>query len=134
MNRMFLLLACALILFTHTAIFKSIASHMYDAVYHLIISFCLIIILDRSTYKTDSTLISKILINPALIYLGKISYGIYLFHNFIPYYNYLDFSSIELTYHLNQFLRLLFVVLIAALSWQFFEKPILQFKKRFEYV
>jgi peptidoglycan/LPS O-acetylase OafA/YrhL len=133
MNRSFFLFVCALILFTHSASFKSMTFSYYDAVYHLIISFCLIIILDRSTYTTDSTIISKILMNPVLIYLGKISYGIYLFHNFIPYYKYLDFSSIELTYNLNQFLRLLIVIILAVFSWHFFEKPILQFKKRFEY-
>lgn len=78
---------------------------------------------------------APLLNNPLLIYLGKISYGIYLFHNFIPYLYGLELPSwLEpFSIYVAQFLRLLVLVGIASVSWYLIERPILQMKKRFEY-
>jgi peptidoglycan/LPS O-acetylase OafA/YrhL len=73
-----------------------------------------------------------------LVYLGKISYGLYLVH---------DFFIWSIFYTADRFPRMLFfqshkavgvplafglTVATAALSYHFFERPILKFKERFE--
>jgi peptidoglycan/LPS O-acetylase OafA/YrhL len=89
--------------------------------------------------------------NKGLIYIGKISYGIYLYHNFIPALYSKLFAKMGLEDRLipfggghtffpvvhNKFIMfpLFFVTLmaVATLSWYFFEQPINNLKSRFGY-
>jgi peptidoglycan/LPS O-acetylase OafA/YrhL len=72
-----------------------------------------------------------------LVYLGKISYGIYIFHLLVP----LAFSETakRLSFHYENSGFANFVVTslvtfgVAALSWQFFERPINGLKRHFRY-
>lgn len=79
---------------------------------------------------------SWVLNNKALIFLGKISYGIYLYHPIIPNY------TVDFLVRINQTIpwignHLLFIeqnsliVLTAWLSWRLIEQPILSLKKFF---
>lgn len=89
-----------------------------------------------------------ILENPVSNYLGKISYGLYLFHNLI--YNYyhtqptyptlriwhkatslLPFLNTSSILQLVYFYAL--TVLVAAVSWRFIERPINTLKDKFSY-
>src|SRR5450432_2161783 len=82
--------------------------------------------------------------NPWLIRMGKISYGIYLYHLIIPTLL-LKLSEKYLHFLLPLFQRggfyfmilliIQFTILIAvsALSWRFIEKPLLNLKKYFRY-
>lgn len=73
----------------------------------------------------------------ALIYLGKISYGLYVYHV-------LSLTIVRLVFggkmgHLLWFgaatgLALLLTIVLAALSYKFLESPFLNLKKRFTYV
>jgi len=77
--------------------------------------------------------LKKIFENKILVYLGKISYGLYLFHPFVGYfYKKLHFPPIQ-----NIFLRFIIfsVILIAvsSVSWFILEKPINSLKKYFKY-
>lgn len=90
---------------------------------------------------------SRILGNPALVFLGKISYGIYLFHNFIPLLlNSLlrllskqNMIFLPLTYSpkLNEqssifyLISFLILILISSASFFLFESKIQKFKKYF---
>lgn len=78
-----------------------------------------------------------------LIFLGKISYGIYLYHNFVPVINKYTLSAwldpifpgflaahTEKIHLLENFILL---ILLSWLSFVFIEKRILTFKKNFEY-
>jgi len=85
-----------------------------------------------------SVLDIKLRIPQPLIYLGKISYGLYLFHAFFLW---LIFDTADrwprMAYfqHHKQFaipLAFGLTVAISALSYRFFERPILKFKERFE--
>lgn len=79
--------------------------------------------------------------NKRLIYLGTISYGIYLFH--LPLYYYLN-NSFLITFLLEHAAPLknhewiiklplisLFTIILAGLSFRYFETPILKLKDRY---
>jgi peptidoglycan/LPS O-acetylase OafA/YrhL len=69
-----------------------------------------------------------------LVYLGSISYGIYLYHHFIfeiyAYYSRFYGWSDNL---LADLVKVVLSIGTAALSWKFIEQPILAFKDRFSY-
>lgn len=69
----------------------------------------------------------NILNNSWLQYIGKISYGIYLF---IPV-PWLVEQLLPNGRRLGLVLDVVLVILLASVSWYFFEKPILKFKERF---
>lgn len=79
-------------------------------------------------------------------YLGKISYGLYLYHNFI--YNYYHTKGNTLWGYLNEHIpmlhldffnftytvftiNLIILILVASFSWFFIEKPINAFKNKY---
>ena len=67
----------------------------------------------------------------ALIYLGQISYGLYVFHQ-------LSFELVNLLPQrpaaLTMALAMLFVIVLASLSYRLLETPFLRFKERFALV
>jgi peptidoglycan/LPS O-acetylase OafA/YrhL len=72
----------------------------------------------------------------ALRYLGRISYGIYLYHLFVPYFWWrsLAAAGVDIGVLPPLMLAALFVastVLLAALSWHYLELPVDRFKERF---
>lgn len=87
---------------------------------------------------------NKIFSNPVSSYLGKISYGIYLFHHHIPWLvrnlngreTRHNIGLIQLLPYIgNGYLtfaeQFLLLIAICSLSWFLFEKPILGLKERF---
>ena len=74
-----------------------------------------------------------------LVYIGKISYGIYLLHNFIPYIMENVLLKIDLYRWVESSKFLVFIINLFALltissfSWVFFEKKVNQLKKYFPY-
>ncbi len=84
--------------------------------------------------------------HPVSLYFGKISYGLYVYHNFI--YNHFHTTSNHPTFRIlrkiysyipslsgNQVFELLYyfalTTLVAALSWHFIEKPVNDLKDRY---
>jgi len=69
-----------------------------------------------------------------LVYLGSISYGIYLYHHFIfeifayywRFYGWNDSVAVDIG-------KVALSIAVAALSWRFVEQPILALKERFGY-
>jgi peptidoglycan/LPS O-acetylase OafA/YrhL len=82
-------------------------------------------------------LIGKTLELEPLVYLGKISYGIYLLHLFMPYIVKKAFSVFGLSSYLSlpvlTLLSSVATIILATISWHFLEKPINDLKKLFEY-
>jgi peptidoglycan/LPS O-acetylase OafA/YrhL len=73
-----------------------------------------------------------------LVYLGKISYGLYLFHFFLMWFTFARADRMGLVLWMNNHpaiaatLVMAATILLATLSYQLFEKPILRWKQRFE--
>jgi peptidoglycan/LPS O-acetylase OafA/YrhL len=66
-----------------------------------------------------------------VMYVGTISYGLYLYHGFMPYMLGRYISGFVDMSWLAQFALLTIATLaIAAASWRFFEAPVLRFKDR----
>lgn len=89
-----------------------------------------------------------ILENRILLFIGKISYGLYVFHNFIPW---IRSNAFDYCYsHLNNqyvglffakynvvadfFLNLTMLFLVAVVSWFAIELPLIKQKDKFKYI
>ena len=84
-----------------------------------------------------SDLLKKLLSNNIMVFLGKRSYGLYLFHilgNTITTFIMHSVLRISESYFLDFLLSFLITVLIATISYSFIEKPFLVLKKRYEVV
>jgi peptidoglycan/LPS O-acetylase OafA/YrhL len=77
-----------------------------------------------------------ILENKLLVYLGKISYGLYLYHFFILYMGnmILDGYNLIFSMEIKAIIFTLTSVLVASLSWKFVEYPINTLKNKYKYV
>lgn len=76
--------------------------------------------------------LGKFMSNKVLIYIGKISYGIYLYHSLV--FLLMRQAGINITNPLlKNTVGFLFLLLISSISWYFFEKPINNLKKYFLY-
>jgi peptidoglycan/LPS O-acetylase OafA/YrhL len=73
--------------------------------------------------------------NKTVLYLGRISYGLYLYHAFVPdiYYSCIMRFFPKLTGDADLFvLFFILSVLLASISWYLIEKPILNLKRYFQ--
>jgi peptidoglycan/LPS O-acetylase OafA/YrhL len=95
---------------------------------------CFIILKDHKNELSTAGIFN----NRLLIFIGKISYGMYLFHIFFPwmYYNFNDYINRWLPEQWSAYLfpitiieNFLMLILISWLSWRFIERPILGLKK-----
>ena len=75
------------------------------------------------TLTQSSKVLDAVLSNPVAVWIGSISYGLYVYH----------FPVIRalLPYELHPLIAPTLTVAIAALSWYLIEKPILKLKSRF---
>jgi peptidoglycan/LPS O-acetylase OafA/YrhL len=131
----FLFLALLVLIFVHTEIFRNLGPYVVVCWYYLLISFAFGLLIDRVADTINFRPVRWVLSNKVLLYIGKISYGIYLFHNFIPYFYGINFPGIlqSFSFYIIQCLRFLLLIAIASLSWYVYEKPILKLKGKFSY-
>jgi peptidoglycan/LPS O-acetylase OafA/YrhL len=80
----------------------------------------------------------KVLEYRPLLYLGKITYGIYIYHNLVPLVLVPIFDSFDIPLRVPSFsifiLSSLVTIVLAAISWHLIELPINRLKRHFEYV
>lgn len=96
-----------------------------------LIYFFLVGIASQSKFKNG---VKELLENKVSLYLGKISYGIYLIHNFMPeVFEKFIAQKLPPTDHLS--IRIVYwtflTITLASISWYLIEKPILKLKKYF---
>ena len=81
--------------------------------------------------------IGSFLSNKAVVWLGQVSYGVYLFHNIIPYGLKVVFGFLNISFPTNFWIQVILYALvtfpIVHLSWVLIEKPINNLKSRFAY-
>jgi peptidoglycan/LPS O-acetylase OafA/YrhL len=132
-HRWFILLAFFLIVTVQLPTFRILSAANFSAFYLLLISIAFGILINRVTYKIETLFLKQILNNKGLLYIGKISYGLYLYHNFIPYFYNIEIpvALTPISIYLTQCLRMLTLISIASFSWFFVEKPILRLKNRY---
>jgi len=119
---------CFLVAFITYLIYSEKVPSMFDviAVRFLYSVFCFWLI-GKASLGEFKNGFGAFLLHPAVIYLGRISYGIYIFHNFMSYiYGSLFFPGIDLLYFVT-------TVALASLSLKYFEKPINDLKRKFKY-
>ncbi|MDX5437587.1 MAG: acyltransferase [Pontibacter sp.] len=82
----------------------------------------------------------RVLSSKPMVYLGQISYGLYLFHNFIPYFTHKLLLNFNLNAGLTPGVYWMLLVnagvllLVSSLSWRWFESRLNVYKGRFPYV
>jgi peptidoglycan/LPS O-acetylase OafA/YrhL len=86
-----------------------------------------------------SGIIGKFLELSPMVYFGKISYGIYVIHNFVPYtinriLDFFNLSSYSSNYKLMLISWIISTILLSIISWHIVEKPINSFKRFVPYV
>ena len=81
--------------------------------------------------------IGKILELRLLVYFGKISYGIYIYHILVRHVVHQIFVLVGLVYPSSIWIKFalntVVTLIVAVLSWHFFEKPINDLKRYFRY-
>ncbi len=106
----------------------------------------LTVLIIHKTVNGFTGLTARLLSNRITVYLGKISYGLYVYHNFMPWLV-RCFKGTETAYPIpvTPFLKnigsntiiilglqLLLLIGISTLSWYFFERPLNKLKVYFE--
>lgn len=124
-----------LLIVVHTTYFKAISLQLFTALFYFLISVSFGIIIDRVADTVKAPFFAWILNNKMLLYIGKISYGVYLFHNFIPHFYGVDIPLLPsvLSFYVIQLLRLGVLIAVSTLSWVLIEKPILKLKDRYTF-
>jgi peptidoglycan/LPS O-acetylase OafA/YrhL len=72
-----------------------------------------------------------------LVYCGKISYGMYVYHQFAPPILAFGFGKVGMNYHehgwLNFLLGTVLTIVISSVSWHILEQPFNNLKRHFNY-
>lgn len=97
------------------------------ALIRLSCSVCCFFIIGLASESLIAGLPKLILQAKPVIYLGKISYGLYVYHHFMPWV-FLHFRVAN-----EQVFYLPVTILVSALSWHLFESPINNLKNKFNY-
>ncbi len=101
--------------------------------YKIILATLAAVIVSYLVGRADSS--SLVLCSRSLTYIGKVSYGIYVLHPIVLAYVAASAAHFGLLHGAGYFvaiaLYLAVAVGVAAVSFKFFEAPILRFKKRF---
>ncbi|OJV53738.1 MAG: hypothetical protein BGO31_02455 [Bacteroidetes bacterium 43-16] len=109
----------------------------YGHLKYTILAVFFMALIGKIAYTTSplATKFVKFLSNKPLAYIGKISYGIYLYHWVIQEFFTLGLQKVnlEIPAFLLVCIKITLSIVIAALSWNLIEKPILKLKDRYKY-
>jgi peptidoglycan/LPS O-acetylase OafA/YrhL len=88
-----------------------------------------------ASYSEFKDWVKRLLENSKIVFLGKISYGLYDYHVIILYLmgSIHVFHSVRLDFFATRSLFLLVTILVASASWFIIEKPLNDLKKHFSY-
>jgi peptidoglycan/LPS O-acetylase OafA/YrhL len=126
---LFLQIMMVLLFLSSNSIFKNTGWGIITGRSFTALVTCLLIF--HSSNNSLPFLLNKLLLQKPIVYLGKISYGMYILHPLIikTYRQYLEH---KVSAAFPEFIALfLAIVLFAAISWELFEKRILLYKNKF---
>jgi peptidoglycan/LPS O-acetylase OafA/YrhL len=115
-----------------TSDFMTITNALFN---RTLISISSVYVIGLAAFSQFSGHTGRFLENKAIVYLGKISYGIYVYH-YVLMYLFEDFSPTDLTkldLMLSRVACLLLTIGLASVSWAIFEKPFNDLKRYFPY-
>lgn len=96
------------------------------------------LIINYAAQNKFEGVLKRLLENKFIVYSGKISYGLYVFHLFVPNFFWNHFSGwigLEITSKYTAFVVFYFITFtMAHLSWKLMENPLNNFKKYFPYL
>jgi peptidoglycan/LPS O-acetylase OafA/YrhL len=136
LHRVGLYVALPLFVLLQPARFFGWAPGLYGCIEYSLLALVFLVVVDKAAVGMTNSL-GRVLERPGMVYIGKISYGIYLYHNFVPYG--LGQVLKRMGTDLPEITGLRFVVwvgltvAIAAASWTFIERPISRIKGRIAY-
>lgn len=117
--------------------------HLPQRTLHAICALWLIMFIIKYKSAIRQPLLFSVFNNSVLVFLGKISYGIYLYHLYVPYIrdyvltkmfgNYALSADYRINFIVFFVVDLLLVIALAQLSWILIEQPVLKYKKYFTY-
>ncbi len=123
--------------------FSSDSGRSFDYLFLTINSIISIGLINKVVSNKNKWINDYILENRLLNKIGKISYGIYLFHYVFPFfyekliralfYKNLTFEIYLLDWENAYFIKLILLFLLSLLSFHLIENPILKLKKHFNY-
>jgi peptidoglycan/LPS O-acetylase OafA/YrhL len=122
-NNMLAVLALALILIPAFLITKQDVFPSYNALF-VCLGSCLIIYLGKAE---KATFVTKLLSIKPLVFIGLISYSLYLWH--WPIISFFNLVDVELN-TISQLALLVLFIILAYLSWKFVEQP---FRNKFKW-
>jgi peptidoglycan/LPS O-acetylase OafA/YrhL len=96
------------------------------------VSFLFVVLIEKTARGFKGTA-KTVMENPAVLYVGKISYGLYVYHNFmlaIVLYYLLKWTATP-DYRLVAILSTVTTFATAIVSWHLIERPLSQLKNRF---
>jgi peptidoglycan/LPS O-acetylase OafA/YrhL len=125
LNRNYLFVICGILCISVP--FISIKPIFVAAFFRTTFSLFCFWVIGKASLDMITGLMGSFLNNKIVIYLGKISYGIYVYHHFMPYI----FSHFNIPYAHLYYAPL--TIVISAISWHFYELPINNLKKYFNY-
>ena len=104
----------------------------------LLVSIVAVALIAYCRYHQESFLVTRILENKMLSFIGLISYGVYLYHNVVPRYWTVILKRLQIetpatvgTFsYIEFFIQTAFVILVSYLSWIVIEKPIAKWKDK----
>lgn len=132
-----LLVVLSFIPFTYVMIYPKIEGDLTHILNNFLFSIFGFAIVIKASERTFSHIVKFLLENKISLHLGKISYGIYLYHFFMPdFYNQMSFWFPQL-FENNGVLKTPFLflssIVFAQISFSLIEKPILKLKKKIGY-
>jgi peptidoglycan/LPS O-acetylase OafA/YrhL len=135
-SKLYKLLGIALFVFALSLIFKGSASRA-SVVSNMVVTPMFFAWLIHQAAVGFTGFVGRILETKSLVYCGKISYGIYIYHPFVSVLvgRVLDRLGISLPRNaFAEFLLLTIItLLVSSVSWFLLEARIVKLKKRFEY-
>jgi peptidoglycan/LPS O-acetylase OafA/YrhL len=134
-NRNRFVIPCTFLLFALVTIYPGSSKEIVSVFANSLFAVFAFTVVAKASQGKFSGIIKRVLENKIILHLGKISYGIYLYHYFMPdFYNFVagifpqtGFESVKTLFYFAS------ALIFAELSWIIIERPLLHLKHYFKY-